>query len=608
MTTRFLALVLAGIVLPTIALSLLAARSLGDWSGTMRRRLEQQAGSSLQSIRERVQSQVEDERLRLLDSMTEALRKGGVGDIQEAAARAVRTQPLVKDVYVFMNPWGFIYPPTGAVKKVDFPLAPPVSAGAGKAEHATEWRGYKEEGRSESVVAPAVSAGSGSDRGTKPGDQPSDATSDRGGDWTTDELVLALRKSIAESHSANDTFFIRSGDQAYVFSPAGRGRGLFVGYAIRSEGLASCLDRLIHDAGDAGIAVRMQDTSIAAGKPSGSGVLVSDSLTPPNESVTAAEKEPADPRVLAEVRLLPPLSVVRLTAYPLNPDELETAGRLRARLYGWTIAVLACVVLAASAVSVRNALTEARKVRVQRDVMINVSHDLRTPVSSIRAMGESLLLGQFDDPVRTRRFHELIVTESERLGLLVEKALYLLRFEQNAIAFTWQEMDANDVVAAVVGAYRVREAGGKPAPRLSVVTDTRSPIPVHGDRTAILQVVMNLVDNAAKHAYPDGTQPDPAGQVIEVDVKTCDCAGWSGNRKWVTLAVRDHGCGVPRSEQRNIFRKFYRTAAAAKRDVSGLGLGLAMCRYVVKEHGGRIVLNSVPGKGSEFVVWLPAAG
>jgi two-component system phosphate regulon sensor histidine kinase PhoR len=578
MTTRFLALVLAGIVLPTIALSLLAARSLGDWSGTMRRRFEQQAGSSLQNIRERVQSQVEDERLRLRDSMTEALRKGGADDIKDAAARAVRTQPLVKDVYVFMNPWGFIYPTTGAVK------------------------------RSEYTVAPAVSAGSGSAGESKPGDKPLASTCDRGGDWIADELALALRKSIAESHSESDTSFVRVGDQAYVFSPAGRGRGLFVGYAIRSEGLVSCLDRLIHDGGDAGITVRVQDTSIASGKASGSGVLVSDSLTPPNESVTAAEREPADPRVLAEVRLMPPLSVLRLTAYPRNPDELETAGRLRARLYGWTVAVLACVVLAASAVAVRNALTEARKARTQRDVMINVSHDLRTPVSSIRAMSESLLLGQFDDPVRTRRFHELIVTESERLGLLVEKALYLLRFEQNAIAFTWRDLDVGEVVAAVVRAYRVREAVGRPVPRLSVATVTRSPMPVRGDRTAILQVLMNLVDNAAKHAYPEGTQTDPAGQVIEVEVKSCERAGWSGSRRWVTLTVRDHGCGVARGEQRKIFRKFYRTATAAKSDVSGLGLGLAMCRYVVREHGGRIVLNSAPGKGSEFVVWLPAAG
>jgi two-component system phosphate regulon sensor histidine kinase PhoR len=118
------------------------------------------------------------------------------------------------------------------------------------------------------------------------------------------------------------------------------------------------------------------------------------------------------------------------------------------------------------------------------------------------------------------------------------------------------------------------------------------------------QVVLNLLDNAWK--YSRGV-PEPGPVEVEClvsDTGRGELRPWRRGRPWVCIAVTDHGIGISKGDMRRLFRRFHRGKTAVSANVSGVGLGLAMCRHVVRRHGGRIEVKSEEGKGSTFAVWL----
>ena len=267
-------------------------------------------------------------------------------------------------------------------------------------------------------------------------------------------------------------------------------------------------------------------------------------------------------------------------------DALDELTRTRARLYLWLLVLLVVVLAIGIAGTVWVMVRETRLSRLKTDFVSNVSHELRTPLTSIRLFTETLLLGREGSEEERLEFLRIISRESERLSRLVERILDFSRMEAGRKAYSLIPVEARELVAAASSACHslVEERG------VALQVDLPDDLPsIPADRDALVEVLINLLSNAIKYS-PAGSRVSLAGV-------------WDGD--WVELAVTDCGIGIPRAEQERIFDKFYRVETPLAEEVSGSGLGLSLVRYIVDGHGGEVLIDSSPGKGSTFTVRLP---
>lgn len=219
--------------------------------------------------------------------------------------------------------------------------------------------------------------------------------------------------------------------------------------------------------------------------------------------------------------------------------------------------------------------------RVRRDFVANASHELRTPIGALRALMENVVDGVEDaDRDTTTR----MLMQVERLGRLVDQLLDLSRLESGSVPFSPRPVIVGDVVETVVRDARLTE------PSVVFRTSGDMEATVHGDADRIQQVVGNLVDNAARHS--------PAGGVVGVEI-----AGGDGR---VRISVTDAGPGISPEDAERVFERFYRADTARPAD-GGVGLGLAIARWIVDLHGGEIRVEQADRPGCRMVVELNAA-
>jgi PAS domain S-box-containing protein len=234
-------------------------------------------------------------------------------------------------------------------------------------------------------------------------------------------------------------------------------------------------------------------------------------------------------------------------------------------------------------------LTEERALEeLKSDFIATVSHELRTPLAAIYGCAQTLMRSdlELNPPDRTRLL-EVIAQESERLTRIVGDILLANQIDAGRLKIKDQEFDVIGLARAVVEQIEATLTG---AEGISLeLTAPGSPAPVSGDEDKLRQVLLNLIDNAIKYS-PDGGR-------IEVQVEPRD----SGLR----IAVRDEGLGIPHGEEQRIFGKFYRVDPQQTRGVGGTGLGLYICRELVRRMDGRVSVTSREGAGSTFVVDLP---
>jgi len=198
-----------------------------------------------------------------------------------------------------------------------------------------------------------------------------------------------------------------------------------------------------------------------------------------------------------------------------------------------------------------------------------------------------LQAGSVPSEERRRRYYDVLVEQSARLSSLVTNILDLARLEEGKKKFVFEAFDIGALVWDLVTAtqQRVGDEG------LTVEARIEEDLPaVRADRNAISQAIMNLLDNAIQYS------PD----VKEIGVRVFAVEGQ------VTVAVVDHGVGIPANEIDKVFDRFYRGGAALTRAVKGSGLGLALVREIVEAHGGIVRVESEPGQGSTFSIRLPA--
>ncbi|MBZ5585309.1 MAG: HAMP domain-containing histidine kinase, partial [Acidobacteriia bacterium] len=227
--------------------------------------------------------------------------------------------------------------------------------------------------------------------------------------------------------------------------------------------------------------------------------------------------------------------------------------------------------------------------RLQAGFVSAVSHEFRTPLTTILHLGG--LLMENDDLGRDRRlsFYRMQAQAAERLKRSVESLLDFSCMEGGARNYRKEAQDAGSLAREAVDAFSSESAAA--GFQISYEPPTR-PMPVVGDHEALLHVLWNLLDNAVKYSGES--------RRVEVTVSSCDGR--------VELSVTDHGIGIPPNERARVFAKFTRGDEAIRQGIRGTGIGLAMARHIVEAHGGKIELESEPGKGSRFTVWLPRAG
>jgi signal transduction histidine kinase len=216
-----------------------------------------------------------------------------------------------------------------------------------------------------------------------------------------------------------------------------------------------------------------------------------------------------------------------------------------------------------------------------------VSHDLRTPLTSIRGYIELLLEGLAGDlSDEQRQWLDVIDRNSSRLLRLVADLLFIAQLDAGKIALEPGEVRLDGVAAEAVEAVL-------PTARLRQVDlrlEALSPVAINGDRARLGQLLDNLVSNALKFTPPGGR--------VDVRVGGSEAGAW--------LEVTDTGMGISQVEQEHLFERFFRTSSASSAAIQGTGLGLAIAQAIVNAHGGTIAVQSVEGVGTTFHIQLPA--
>ncbi len=245
--------------------------------------------------------------------------------------------------------------------------------------------------------------------------------------------------------------------------------------------------------------------------------------------------------------------------------------------------------VAVGAVVVLNDITRLRRLEnVRRDFVANVSHELKTPITSIKGFVETLQDGAMNEPVEAKRFLDIIARHADRLNTIIEDLLTLSRIEQDADR---QEIPREEMGVCGVLSSAIQTCSAKAAEKqISVTLDCDRTLRATINPALLEQAVVNLIDNAIK--YSD------SGRSIKVTTsKTVD---------ETVISVIDEGCGISAEHLPRLWERFYRVDKARSRTLGGTGLGLAIAKHIMLAHRGRVSVDSVPGKGSTFRLHLPS--
>lgn len=232
---------------------------------------------------------------------------------------------------------------------------------------------------------------------------------------------------------------------------------------------------------------------------------------------------------------------------------------------------------------------QKRYTEIKNDFINNMTHELKTPISSI-----SLAAQMLNDetvtksPMMMKHLGGVINDESKRLRFLVEKVLQMSMFDRKKAIFKKKELNLNDLVENVANTFtlRVEHTGGHITTELNATEPT-----IYVDEMHFTNVIFNLLDNAVKYRNPD--------RPLELAVKT-----WNDKEK-LYFSVKDNGVGIKKENLKKIFEKFYRVHTGNVHDVKGFGLGLAYVKKMVDLHKGEIHVESEKGKGTKFIISLP---
>jgi two-component system phosphate regulon sensor histidine kinase PhoR len=288
-------------------------------------------------------------------------------------------------------------------------------------------------------------------------------------------------------------------------------------------------------------------------------------------------RDPALLNLLSRVLVTGQLQRQRLQLAAADGRSFEVqAGLLEAKTRRGVIAIL-------------HDITDLERLeRVRRDFVANVSHELRTPLAAIHGYAETLLGGALEDKENSRKFVEIIQAHAVRLNNIAADLLVLSELESGERLPSSERIPVREAVEAALRSV-------EPEARIRAVAVHRGEITaesVSGQRLRLEQALVNLLDNAIKFNRPGGEVRIEAGPAPEGKIR---------------ISVSDSGIGIPSEHLPRVFERFYRVDKARSRELGGTGLGLSIVKHVVERMGGSVSVESRLGKGSKFMIELPAA-
>lgn len=276
----------------------------------------------------------------------------------------------------------------------------------------------------------------------------------------------------------------------------------------------------------------------------------------------------------------------KVELYFEGSDVFEKAARRQIAVYTWTGFLVILLILIVGGFATRAVGRQIRLNEMKNDFIATVSHELKTPLASMRVLVDTLLEGRVKDEAQVQHYLQLTAKENERLSRMIDNFLTFSRMERNKVAFTFIDakpaLIASDAIEAVRTKYDTHDC--------QLTQEIPNDLPdIQADHDAVVTVLVNLLDNACKYT----TEQKKVSLRIYPD---------KGD---VCFAVSDNGIGLARRHLRKIFDRFYQVDSSLSRKAEGCGLGLSIVKFIVDAHKGKISVESKPGSGSTFTVRVP---
>lgn len=267
-------------------------------------------------------------------------------------------------------------------------------------------------------------------------------------------------------------------------------------------------------------------------------------------------------------------------------SSLSDLARQRVRLNLMFLFAVNLLIISGIIIFLYNIKQQVKLAQMKTDFVANVSHELRTPLSLIRMYAETLEMGRIKDPKKTKSYYQTIIYESQRLSQLINNILDFSRIESNRKRYQFQRTPIRPIIEEVLDMYNYQFQKCN----VDIVIDFVNDVPdLFLDKDAVIQVMINLIDNAIKFS------PETKSLQLRI-VQT---------NQEVEVSLQDQGMGIPVAEQKLIFNKFYRASDTLVHDTKGSGLGLALVKHIMDIHKGQVLVESQPGKGSCFKLIFP---
>jgi signal transduction histidine kinase len=251
-----------------------------------------------------------------------------------------------------------------------------------------------------------------------------------------------------------------------------------------------------------------------------------------------------------------------------------------------SVVVVIVALLFGGILAIRSTAKELRLAKLKSDFVSTVSHEFRTPLTSIRYLAELLQRGRVKEESKKQQYYESITHESERLSRLIENILDFSKIEAGMKEYEFGETDPAELCREVVQRFQEQVA----PQGFTIETEIEKRLPkIQADKEALGRALFNLLDNAAKysgenrkirfHAYSD--------------------------KNHLYMKVEDQGIGIQKDDLDKVFEKFYRSSGAQSSNIKGSGIGLTLVSHIARSHGGEVVMGSEPGKGTRVTILLP---
>ena len=267
----------------------------------------------------------------------------------------------------------------------------------------------------------------------------------------------------------------------------------------------------------------------------------------------------------------------------------ENAASKQTAIYTWTGVLVVLLILSSGAIAAQVVGRQIKLNRLKNDFIATVTHELKTPLSSMRVLVDTLLEGDYNGQQQATEYLQLISKENLRLSRLIDNFLTFSRMERNKQAFDIVKTNPAEIAKAAAEAVQTKFNHENCKFTVTIADNLAS---ILADKDAMVTVLVNLLDNAYKYSYDDKN--------IELSVSSQD--------NYICFSVKDNGIGMTRGQIKRVFGRFYQADSSLTRRAEGAGLGLSIVKFIVDAHKGEISVASNPEQGSTFTVKLPAAG